>query len=108
MNHVPSISRILSKEFTEHSKHTEVHVDFLVVDIALIGFQCLSSDICFMNRLYCNTPNEISSKAIKENFKCTRVHLPTNVDVANLESDRLVARQKKQDLNEFDILDKKS
>ena len=61
-----------------------------------------------MNRLYCNTPNEISSKAIKENFKCTRVHLPTNVDVANLESDRLVARQKKQDLNEFDILDKKS
>ena len=42
---------------------------------------------------------------MRNNFECTGVHLPTNIDVSNLQCDRLVARSKKTDLNEFDIID---
>ena len=47
LNHIPSVARILSKEFTEHSRHSQVEVDFMVVDVALTGLNMLSSDICF-------------------------------------------------------------
>ena len=34
--------------------------------------------------------------------------MPTNKDLANIESDRVVAREKKLDVNEFDIIDSKT
>ena len=48
----------------------------------------------------------MSSQEIRNNYEVTRVHLPTNIDVSSLECDRLVARRKKTDFNEFDIIDK--
>ena len=48
----------------------------------------------------------MSSQEIRNNYEVTRVYLPTNIDVSSLECDRLVARRKKTDFNEFDIIDK--
>ena len=39
---MPSLSRILSKEFTKQSLHTEVDLDHIVIDVALNGLQKLS------------------------------------------------------------------
>ena len=46
LNQIPSIARILSKEFSEKSKITLVDVDFLIIDIPLDGLQMISSDLC--------------------------------------------------------------
>ena len=85
-----------------------VDVEYLVVDLPLTGLHSLSSDICFQTRLYCGTPDEMSTSNMKDNYRCTKVQIPTSKDVSNLESDRLVRREKKHDYNEFEIIDNKT
>ena len=50
LTNMPSIARILSKQFTESAKHTDVEVDFLIIDVPLKGLDSLSSDICYQSR----------------------------------------------------------